>query len=674
MEELPSLPGANKAVTGSTSTSTFKGLFSWKRKGTSRSPELDHADDHHASINGKAIGRPQSQYKPSDGTMKSALKKSADHDDRERSNGRPRPTRPNRSPSSQQLEAIESWRRASYELSTAEDTPDQSPCYESNRSEESSIQPTRRPFARRTSSRPSPPILSNASPISSHFESRQRRDNVIPDGSLSGSENQFQHHFENQFEDVDVRNQRPSTPPPRTTASMSRVPPKSPMRATNSRSDSSMVLDDRPYSPNASWKSTDQDKDLSQGCVVVVPTGRTNRISRRQSSRCSTISSRRGSALISLNSMAALNQALDSICAEVQQSPNDSDVPMFNFIPPTPVANSDEFGHNRTSRTMDLGSPMILEDALELKQTPEDVSNVELELDPTLQDDLEESRDAVPELNMDSTAFRFGKASNRGHITRGSISSEQSSSSSVSYPSMSSISTSSSTESIPDLEEALGSMIRSLSGCLDDSSHDVDSMQATNAYLDKELASWASISHGVSGPVQGTGNDMAIGLGFGTGWEASPKIVITEQIVNVVQPLNTRRRDDSQSRSPVKDIEKTPVASNRSFNGCEQGIKQTPQEENEDQSRRSSATSSIMSAGMGCDTDTDSIMSDMDDLHTASIAQINGAASCLVFASPRTVELGSTPQMEYAAHLSSHYQRHPPYENDRPDITIGWAM
>ncbi len=675
VEELPS-PRANGST--STSTSAFKGLFSWKRKGTSPSPDLEQADDLYASASGKSIGRPISQHRYSDGPIKSALKKSSANEVSNKSSERLRPTRPRRSPSSQQLEAIESWRRASYELAGAENISDQassaeySPGKGSGHDGSNAVdQAFRRPFARRTSSRPSPPIPNTTSPLSACFEGRQIWDNGKQYGSSTGHETTFDYRQDPEIEDQDVWTPRPSTPP-RTSDAPRRSLPKSPLRPTISRNDFDVVSP--AMSSSEAFSHCPEDEEDGPWESDTRPSGETNRRTRRQSRRCSTIANRRASALISLTSMAALNKALDSICAEVQQSSPDSEVPMFNFIPPTPVANSDDFGHRRISRAENVNASMILEDAVELKQ--ESDSAMDVELDPTSEEEMEESRDVVPEMQTDSPTLRFGKSSNPGHRTSRSISSEQSSSSSsVSRTSMPSLSTSSSIDSIPDLDVALGMMIRSLSGGLDCSTHDVDPMQDAKDSLAEELASWASLRQREVGVAQGVGSSMAIGLGFGTGWEASPQIVITEEMANTVQPLNTRRRDDWRIRSPPSDVDKTPVPFNWSPGVDEQRSKESYQKDMGDQSRRSSAASSIMSAGPGMDTDTDSNMSDMDDLHTASIAQIShGAAACLVFASPRTVELGSTPQMSHAVHMSNHYQRQPTYEENGQDIEIGWAV
>jgi hypothetical protein len=254
-----------------------------------------------------------------------------------------------------------------------------------------------------------------------------------------------------------------------------------------------------------------------------------------------------------------------------------------------------------------------------------------------------------------------------------SSSSSKSTTSSNSFENTPTKSTSSSMGSLSDVEVALGAMIRSLSGDVENRQGPSPSETAT---LEEELAHWRAYDAAASCPKEAVPPRMAaIGLGFGAGWESPPEITITGTVMESVQPLTARRRLPHTQEAVEAD--RTPVAPRWSprtpvlveSESLGQGSSRPVAETAFEASRRSSADSyGSTTSCTAKDPETDS-MSDMDDLWTASIAQISShAASSLVFASPRTVDLATAPSVTEDAPLD---RRWAPLDYD---AEIGWAL
>ncbi len=528
--------------------------------------------------------------------------------------------------------SIEAWIRASPNLS-AEGPLDQSRLSISSTRSGQSEAASGRPYTRRQSSRPARPLPGKTSPIMPGFGTSRSWA-----GGLDYPESQMPPRVEAACPEGETV---PTTPPMQSSVQRS---PASPCRPSIEKN-AVLVASEEGF-----WHDAEESnvEDLTQ--VPSPPSIKRDR--------------RRSSLMRARYSATPSQHSLDLLQGSLQGTPEVDNVPMFNFIPATPVAGSDDFGHRRKSSSISAVQ-VILEE-------PVEIADKQVEPKAGEEEDAE-SRDVVPEMPH---IPQYTNHRSKGSYS--SMSSGQTHSSESSMRSMPSLSSSASLASSAELDDALGAMLATIRS--DKQALPIDPMSAEKARVDEELASWAALSLAARNPSQNSPARKldfgeGIGLGFGTGWEAPTSQLV--QRPSSTEPLQARRRDGHRD-TPRSDSDKTPTV--RQYSPVTPLTPHASKAESEDawtapthhvpphrgtgHVRQTSIASSTSSSDVHGDTDSDSIFSDMEDLQTVSISRVQHPTdSALMYASPITLHLGEKTPDQTETLISNDDHRH-----------IGWAM
>lgn len=359
------------------------------------------------------------------------------------------------------------------------------------------------------------------------------------------------------------------------------------------------------------------------------------------------------------------------------------DLPMFRVIPATPVGGTDAFeARPRSADETEL--------ATLFKAKPRQLDHaVELEVKSLGQNDIAMglAESAFPPLpTVKPLALRSGppKMAMRSSSSDGRLEHDTSfSSGSAQSPSLTSLTTASSSMSLDTLEDD-EKVFQSILAGFDDvrledtapyRSHDhVDPLRQIKAELDEEIRSWSSMSlesHD-EGPDGGDYYGQAMhGLGFDMHDDRSTTPI------NRIQPLRSKTEVPTMIHKPATPEDETTPRPDRSSSGFPDTGKLWQDKRISETSAGSSDMSSFDSSDSMTDTDLDSLMSDIDDLHSASITVVASKTSAQ-YASPRQVEFRDQFRHEQVPEegVKEEDDSAARWENADEDdeMEIGWAM
>lgn len=359
------------------------------------------------------------------------------------------------------------------------------------------------------------------------------------------------------------------------------------------------------------------------------------------------------------------------------------DLPMFRVIPATPVGGTDAL----EARPRSAGETEM---AAIYKATPRKLDNaVEVTSNEPVRSDsmkgLAES--AFPPLAIvKPLVIRSAqpKIALRSNSSDGRLEHDSSfSSGSAQSPSLTSLTTASSSMSLSTLEDD-EKVFQSILAGFDDvhfdnnASHQArdltDPLRQIKAELDEEIRSWSSMSlesHDDSPDGDFYGQTMH-GLGFEMHDDRSTTPI------NRIQPLRTKTDVPSVAvHKPATPEDETTPRPDRHCAGFPETTGLWQDRRISEASSKSSGMSSFDSSDSMTDTDLDSLMSDIDDLQSASITVVASKTSAM-YASPRQVEFRDrfgyhdAPEEEVMEEDDSAARWENADEDDEAEI--GWAM
>ena len=449
----------------------------------------------------------------------------------------------------------------------------------------------------------------------------------------------------------------------------------------------SIVLDSPtlPVSPNR----PDASSDAFEDCVAERPVrrssllrdGRAAPVDREVLARASTDlrrqpTRRRMKSSGSIASLMSITFGTDGA-----EAASTDDLPMFRVIPATPVGGTETFEPRpRSADETELAAiykatPRQLDNAVDLSSSPPTGNDSVMGLAESAFPPLPAVKPLVIRSNV------HPKMAPRSSSSDGRLEHDTSfSSTSTQSPSLTSLTTASSSMSLSTLEDDEKVFQSILAGFDDVRLEDttpyqagdrVDPLRQIKAELDEEIRSWSSMSlesHDDSPDGEHYGHAMH-GLGFEVYDDRSTTPI------NRVQPLRSKTEMPIVHKAAITEDETTPRP-DRYCSGFPESTKLWQDRRISETSVNSSGMSSYDSNESMTDTDLDSLMSDIDDLHSASIAVVASKTSAM-YASPRQVEFRNharhqdVPEEEVMEDDDSAAR----WENaDEDEVEIGWAM
>jgi hypothetical protein len=363
---------------------------------------------------------------------------------------------------------------------------------------------------------------------------------------------------------------------------------------------------------------------------------------------------------------------------------NGDDLPMFRVIPATPVGGTDAFeARPRSADETELAAlfqatPRQLNHAVELESGFSASRN---EITTGLAESAFPPLPAVKPLALRNAP---PKMSLRSSSSDGRLEHETSfSSGSTQSPSLTSLTTASSNMSLSTLEDDEKVFQSILAGFDDVRLEDaisyhardhVDPLRQIKAELDEEIRSWSSMSlesHD-DGPDGSDFYGQAMhGLGFDMHHDRSTTPI------NRIQPLRSKTEVSAIVQQPATPEDEVTPRPDRYCSGFPETGKLWQDRRVSEISLNSSGMSSFDSNDSMTDTDLDSLMSDIDDLQSASITVVASKTSAM-YASPRQVDFRD--QFSHEQRLQEGVMEEDDsaarWENADEDdeVEIGWAM
>lgn len=359
------------------------------------------------------------------------------------------------------------------------------------------------------------------------------------------------------------------------------------------------------------------------------------------------------------------------------------EIPMFRVIPATPIRNLEEFEAKKKAEEIERekgfqATPRMLEDAVDLDADKGISPSASTRSISTLEDSpfpLEPKMPEIRPLVVNRSGSEPRIVVNRSRLA-------ELANGSHSLPSLTSMSTASSNSSLStlgDADEALEGMMMSLNQT---SRQPVleDPLTLEKQLIDEQIRNWSSRSLASAVPdAEAYRKERRRSSVLGLGFELEDERSVTPTNLHHIIPLKTSGRDNyatpilQQGEATFKPFQDTtPRATRRSFypHEAEQMDQATWDE------RRISGSTVSESI------ETDSVMSDIDDLEGASISVV--ASKFSGWCSPRQVEFGDRPFEKDCEgdveEVESEIQHTEENEGDRWDdadedeYDVGWAM